>query len=66
MLTVQAPDKLLAGLAEGMANDENCLLAHFHYYPFGGFAKTAAYAKAVAEGQIELKPKGGFEVKQAG
>ena len=66
LMTVQAPDKLLAGLAEGMANDDNCLLAHFHYYPFGGFAKTAAYAKAVADGQIELKPKGGFDVKQAG
>ena len=65
LMTVQAPDKLLAGLAEGMANDKDCLLAHFHYYPFGGFAKTAAYAKAVADGQIELKPKGGFEVKQA-
>jgi methylenetetrahydrofolate reductase (NADPH) len=66
LMTVQAPDKLLAGLAGGMANDDNCLLAHFHYYPFGGFAKTAAYAKAVADGQIELKPKGGFDVKQAG
>ena len=59
-MTVQAPDKLLAGLAEGMANDEGCLLAHFHYYPFGGFAKTAAYAKSVADGAIDLKPKGRF------
>lgn len=62
LLTVQAPDLLLSELAEGMANDENCLLAHFHYYPFGGFAKTATYANAVASGQIELKPKGGFSV----
>ena len=31
-------------------------------YPFGGFAKTATYANAVASGQIELKPKGGFSV----
>ena len=45
LLTVQAPDVLLSELAEGMANDKDCLLAHFHYYPFGGFAKTAAYAK---------------------
>ena len=62
LLTVQAPDLLLSELAEGMASDENCLLAHFHYYPFGGFAKTATYANAVASGQIELKPKGGFSV----
>lgn len=62
LLTVQAPDVLLSELAEGMANDKDCLLAHFHYYPFGGFAKTAAYASAVANGQIELKSKGGFSV----
>ena len=64
LLTVQAPDLLLSELAEGMASDENCLLAHFHYYPFGGFAKTATYANAVASGQIELKPKGGFSVTE--
>ena len=64
LLTVQAPDLLLADLAEGMANDKDCLLAHFHYYPFGGFAKTAAYASAVAAGEIELKSKGGFSVKE--
>lgn len=65
LMTVQAPDQLLAGLAEGMAADEDCLLAHFHYYPFGGFAKTAAYGQAVATGQIELTKKGGFDVRQA-
>ena len=65
LMTVQAPDQLLAGLAEGMAADEDCLLAHFHYYPFGGFAKTAAYGQAVATGQIELTKKGGFDIRQA-
>ena len=48
-----------------MAEDSDCLLAHFHYYPFGGFAKTAAYASAVAGGDITLKPKGGFTVTDA-
>ena len=65
LMTVQAPDLLLAGLAEGMASEKGCLLAHFHYYPFGGFAKTAAYAQAVATGQIDLTAKGGFDVRQA-
>lgn len=65
LLTVQAPDLLLADLAKGMAEDKDCLLAHFHYYPFGGFAKTAAYASSVAAGDITLKPKGGFTVKDA-
>ena len=65
LMTVQSPHELLAGLAEGMAADNKCLLKHFHYYPFGGFAKTAAYAKAVEQGNIRLLPKGGFEVQDA-
>ena len=65
LMTVQSPHELLAGLAEGMAADNKCLLQHFHYYPFGGFAKTATYAKAVEQGNIRLLPKGGFEVKDA-
>lgn len=62
LMTVQSPHLLLAGLARCMAADPNCLIAHFHFYPFGGFAKTAAYAYAVAHGQIRLLPKGGFDV----
>ncbi|MGB1473755.1 MAG: methylenetetrahydrofolate reductase [Candidatus Puniceispirillaceae bacterium] len=65
LMTVQSPHELLAGLAEGIAADNKCLLQHFHYYPFGGFAKTAAYAKAVEQGNIRLLPKGGFEVQDA-
>ena len=65
LMTVQSPHELLAGLAEGMAADNKCLLRHFHYYPFGGFAKTATYAKAVEQGNIRLLPKGGFEVQDA-
>ncbi len=65
LMTVQSPHELLAGLAEGMAADNKCLLQHFHYYPFGGFAKTAAYAKALEQGNIRLLPKGGFEVQDA-
>ena len=45
-----------------MAADEGCKLAHFHYYPFGGFAKTAMYASAIANGQISLREDGGFDV----
>jgi len=62
LMTVQSPHLLLAGLAEGMANDKDCLVQHFHYYPFGGFVKTAAYAGAIANGEITLLPKGGFDV----
>ena len=62
LMTVQSPHELLEGLSTGMSADEECLLHHFHYYPFGGFAKTAAYAKAVEQGNITLLPKGGFDI----
>jgi methylenetetrahydrofolate reductase (NADPH) len=62
LMTVQSPHMLITGLAEGMAADDACLIRHFHYYPFGGFARTAAFAGGVAEGNIELLPKGGFDV----
>ncbi len=62
LMTVQSPHLLLAGLSEGMAADEECLLAHFHYYPFGGFAKTASYAQSIADGHITLTKDGGFDV----
>lgn len=61
LMTVQSPHILLDDLAEGMAADQNCMIKHFHFYPFGGFAKTAAYAQAIADGQIKTLPKGGFE-----
>ncbi|MEC8806645.1 MAG: methylenetetrahydrofolate reductase [Pseudomonadota bacterium] len=64
LMTVQSPHLLIAGLAESMAADKDCLIRHFHYYPFGGFARTAAYAGAITEGRIDLLPKGGFDVTE--
>ena len=64
LMTVQSPHLLIAGLAECMAADEDCLIRHFHFYPFGGFARTATYAGAIADGKIEMLPKGGFNVTE--
>lgn len=69
LMTVQSPHLLLAGLADGMASGasdaDKGLIQHFHYYPFGGFAKTAAYADAIAKGQIILTKDGGFDVQDS-
>ena len=62
LMTVQSPHLLLSGLAQGMADDSDCLIEHFHFYPFGGFAKTAIYANAIASGSIQPLPNGGFDV----
>ena len=62
LMTVQSPNLLLSDLAKGMADDPDCLIEHFHFYPFGGFEKTAIYANAISSGSIKLLPQGGFEV----
>ena len=62
LMTVQSPHLLLADLSAGMMADPDCLIQHVHFYPFGGFAKTAAYASAIANGDIRILPKGGFDV----
>ena len=62
LMTVQSPHLLLSGLARGMVQDPECLIKHFHFYPFGGFTKTAEYAQAIESGQISLLSAGGFEL----
>ena len=62
LMTVQSPHLLLGELAEGMAADKACLIKHFHYYPFGGFVRTAKYARAISDGNVSLKTNGGFEI----
>lgn len=64
LLTVQSPHLLVAGLAEAMAADPESRLAHFHYYPFGGFARTEKWASAVAAGDFEPLSNGGFAVDE--
>ena len=65
LLTVQSPHLLIAGLSEAMAADPDSNLQHFHYYPFGGFARTSRWATGVAEGDFNLLPKGGFSVNES-
>ena len=62
LLVVQEPDILVAGLAQEIATNPDSLITNVHFYPFGGLAKTAAWANAAASGAIRPKPKGGFEL----
>ena len=62
LMTVQSPHLLISDIAKGMVDDSDCLIKHFHFYPFGGFSKTAIYANAIASGSIQLLPDGGFDV----
>ena len=63
LLTVAAPDKLVADLADYRATDPRCGIAGVHVYPLGGLKKSADWAYAVADGRFEFRPHAqGFHV----
>lgn len=64
LLTVSAPDRLVADLAAYKAVDPQCGIAGVHMYPLGGLKKTADWSYAVADGRFELNPsQSGFAVE---
>jgi len=54
LMLVQAPDRLMLDLAAYKATDPNCGIEKLHFYPFGGLAKTAEWANAVADGRFTV------------
>ncbi len=52
LLTLSAPDKLLADLAAYKTDHPGCGIASCHMYPLGGLKKTAAWTYAVADGKF--------------
>lgn len=62
LMTVSAPDRLIADLAHYQATDPRCGITGVHMFPLGGIKKTARWAYAVADGAFTLKDNGGFDV----
>lgn len=58
LMLVQAPDRLMLDLAAYKASDPDCGIEKLHFYPFGGLAKTAHWANAVADGRFSFDAKG--------
>jgi len=65
LFIVQAPDKYIYDLAYGVHNDKDCSIEHLHFYPFGGFKKTAFWASSLEQGEFFLNDKGGFEIHES-
>ena len=64
LLTVTAPDRLVAGLAAYRATDPQCGIRGVHVYPLGGLTKSARWAQAVVDGRFEMREGGHrFEVE---
>lgn len=67
LMLVQAPDRLLVELAAYKAADPDCAIEKLHFYPFGGLAKTAEWANAVAAGRFAFDGRGtGLVVGETG
>jgi methylenetetrahydrofolate reductase (NADPH) len=63
LLTVAAPDELVVGLAQYKAQNPQTHMTGIHFFPFGGFKRTAAWVQKVVDGQFEFNSEGtGFNV----
>ena len=63
LLMVSAPDEAIVSLATHTAASPASPLAGVHFFPFGGFKKTADWANKVAGGQFEVTSSGGLRVE---
>jgi methylenetetrahydrofolate reductase (NADPH) len=61
LFAISAPDALLRALAEARTRGDLGEVVP-HFYSFGGLARTARWAQAVARGQITLRGGEGFAV----
>jgi methylenetetrahydrofolate reductase (NADPH) len=62
LLTVSAPDDILVGLAAFRDKSPKSHLSGIHFFPFGGFKKTADWANKVVAGNFEFTSDGGLRV----
>lgn len=62
LMSVRAPDKLVADLAAYQAADPACGIRRAHLYPLGGLRRSAAWVYAVLEGHFQMNAKGGFDL----
>jgi methylenetetrahydrofolate reductase (NADPH) len=50
----QYPEATVTGVAAAAAQDGENRFAPFHFFPFGAFARTAAWARAIADGRFAM------------
>ena len=61
LVMTQEPDIVITDLTSRITVAPDSLIKKVHFYPFGGLAKTAAWANSVVNEQIEMKPTKGFK-----
>jgi methylenetetrahydrofolate reductase (NADH) len=63
LLTVNAPDDILVGMAAYRERTPKSHLSGVHFFPFGGFKKTADWANKINAGNFEITSDGGLRVE---
>jgi methylenetetrahydrofolate reductase (NADPH) len=63
LLTVSAPDEAIVSFAKNKDANPQSPINAFHFFPFGGFKKTADWANKVAAGNFEITDAGGLKVE---
>ncbi len=58
LAVVRSPDRLLLEIARTAATDPDSCFAKAHFFPLGGFARTAAWANAIAQGRFTIERDG--------
>jgi len=48
------PDETLVGVARAALSDRESLIRGFHFFPFGSFGRTAAWASSIGDGRFAL------------
>ena len=63
LMSVSAPDRLIADLAAYKADNPGCGIAGAHMYPLGGLRRSATWSYAVTDGAFTMNRDGrGFSV----
>ena len=57
LLTVSAPDESIVALARHKEQAPQTRVSGVHFFTFGGFEKTAAWANRIVAGEFELRKK---------
>ena len=59
----RSPERLLVDIASATAEDAASRFARAHFFPLGGFARTAAWANALSEGRFEVRRDFSLDVR---
>jgi len=62
LLTVSTPDHTIVGLARNKESAPQSRVAGVHFFPFGGFQRTAEWANSIASGHFEITADDGLRV----